>query len=465
MTTTTQQRNLPRDGHPSWAKTNFLGIPKVTDLVNVGDYTKYPTPALWQPTQETTSFRTSAGESHGDTDPLSEDATREFQDVFGNGFVGETPRAVRDRTKYDNGHPFFTTKTGFKLSHPMWDRWAPSTTAGRYHRYRGPLVPRIELWNSYYPPIRKLTQNDVNFYGARAIAATAPTAPQVSLATSLGELLREGLPSILGLATMRGRVDKARSAGSAYLNHEFGWVPLLNDVRSIARSLAWSSNLIRQFERDGGKVVRRRWSNQNITTVTSDFRISIGGPALMWFYSNPSFFGADGGGAKPDQVHLETILSRDISFSGAFQYLVPKGNSLIDKIEEYERKANFLLGTSITPETLWNLAPWTWLVDWWYNIGTILSNATYLQQDGLVMRYGYLMCHTRELNHFYIPSYATTFWGGAKPGTISATFTRESKERYRASPYGFSQDPSSYTARQWAILGALGLTRAPRALF
>jgi hypothetical protein len=461
VTTTTQQRNLPRlSEHPSWAKMYHLGVPQISDLSNVGDYTKYPTSAVWQPTQETTSYRTSAG-SFGDTDPLSEDAVREFQDVFGNGFVGETPRAVRDREKYDNGHPFFTTKTGFHMSHPLWDRWAPSTTAGRYHRYRGPLLPRTDLWNSLYPPIRKLTTNDVSFYGAKAIAASAPTAPQVSLATSLGELLREGLPAILGLTTMQGRVEKARSAGSAYLNHEFGWVPLLNDVRSIARTLAWRTNLIRQFERDGGKVVRRRYYFPNVSTTTSEVKTSVGGPALLWFYSWPTFFGSSNGGVKPSQVHRETILSRDISFSGAFQYAVPKGRSLIGRVEEYEQKANFLLGTSITPETLWNLAPWTWLLDWWYNIGDLASNATYLQSDGLVMRYGYLMCHTREFNRFYIPSSDITFWGGAKPGTVSVTFTRESKERYRASPYGFSQNPSSFTARQWAILGALGLTRAP----
>jgi hypothetical protein len=462
VTITTKTRSLPRVTFPpSLAKTWHVGVPELSQLTSVGDYTVYPTASLWQPTQETTSFRTDAG-SHGDVDPLSKEERRDFADTAGNGFAGEFTSVVADKDR-DNGHAFFTSKTSFSLSHKEWDRWCPTSQAGQYHRYRGPLIPRVDLWNSLYPPVRKISNNDISYFGARAIADSAPTAPQASLATAIGELLQEGIPALIAGTALKERISRIRSSGDEYLNIQFGWLPLVSEVRSLVLSLQKRSKMIRQFERDGGKRVRRRWNLPEITSSQTEEKISVGGPALMWFYTYPDFFRGNGG-VQPRRVLRETYTSKVYSFSGQFQYAVVKGKTFSDKLLEFEQKADFLLGASLNPETLWNMTPWSWLADWAFNIGDILANASYLSSDGLVMRYGYLMCHTRETNRFYIPDFDITFWGDAKPGTISASFTRESKERVRATPYGFALNPTGFTDRQWAILGALGLTRAPKSL-
>jgi len=47
---------------------------------------------------------------------------------------------------------------------------------------------------------------------------------------------------------------------------------------------------------------------------------------------------------------------------------------------------------------------------------------------------------------------------------ISTSFRTTRKQRFRANPYGFARNPNSFSGKQWAILGALGLTKAPRRL-
>jgi hypothetical protein len=53
-------------------------------------------------------------------------------------------------------------------------------------------------------------------------------------------------------------------------------------------------------------------------------------------------------------------------------------------------------------------------------------------------------------------------------GTVDRpAFTRvmvEQKRRIKSTPFGFGLSPGSFTARQWSILAALGMTRGPRSL-
>jgi hypothetical protein len=61
----------------------------------------------------------------------------------------------------------------------------------------------------------------------------------------------------------------------------------------------------------------------------------------------------------------------------------------------------------------------------------------------------------------------TTRGVGFRAGTIGNTttiFRRETKERIRATPFGFGLNLSALDARQWSILVALGMTKGDRAL-
>jgi len=137
-------------------------------------------------------------------------------------------------------------------------------------------------------------------------------------------------------------------------------------------------------------------------------------------------------------------------------------DSLLGKLKEYEFLANQLLGSRITPAVLWELAPWSWLVDWIAEIQNAVTTASLLQSDNLVMRYGYLM-RTTVLKRTYTVK-GIDFWSYPNNTTYSASINMIKKERVKGTPFGFGVDLSSLSGQQWAILGALSLTRAPNIL-
>jgi len=131
-------------------------------------------------------------------------------------------------------------------------------------------------------------------------------------------------------------------------------------------------------------------------------------------------------------------------------------------MDDLYKKANHLLGLDLTAEVLWNLAPWSWLSDWVANTGDNISNASAFQQDGLVLRYGYLMVHRETYQTRRMDAVYDVRGNALLPGSIVLTTT--SKTREPATPYGFGIDTSSFTGHQWGILGALGMTKAPNLL-
>jgi len=457
MTIKTQTRNLESRLKVQENPTNGISGQPMVDF-----------PGL-TPTQKTTSFRTFSRFAV-EEDPLSAEAIAEFTDVSGNGFKGETALSESQKDSYDNGHAFYTTKTFANASHPDFKHsWLNASGTGM-HYYRGTLVPRnntgVNNGFGAFPAERVLTSQEASIWGTKAIANVIPTQPGFSLSTFLGELT-EGLPAILGLSTLKSRNDKVRSAGGEYLNIEFGWKPLISDLKKATHQLLNASRIIRQFERDGGRVVRRKFS---FPTIVDDIPLSANimgtAPGLVYFNTSSNMtaaFTISRGGRPARELYLEQLRTRSYSFSGAFQYAVIEGKTFSDKLEAFEQKANILLGTRVTPETLWNLAPWSWMADWGGTVGDVLTNATYLSSDGLVMRYGYLMAHTRDINRYIIPDGAR-FTTGVETGPISLALGRETKERVRATPYGFGLSISDFSPKQWAILAALGITRAPKTL-
>jgi hypothetical protein len=146
------------------------------------------------------------------------------------------------------------------------------------------------------------------------------------------------------------------------------------------------------------------------------------------------------------------------------------GDDLGSKFKRFEQEANYLLGTRLTPEVVWNLAPWSWAADWFGNTGDILRNISYLGADGLVMQYGYIMHHEQAQSHMWANTSGWTGFNGlgqiTNPYLSSLWRTDKSdmKIRRSATPYGFGVDTSSLSTKQWAILAALGISKGPKQL-
>lgn len=395
--------------------------------------------------QVTTSYRT--GPSWADEE-LAEDLR-----IFRNGFTSNDPR-------FDRGHEFSTEKRySYSAGREVYLRYPNQQMYNRAYFYRGPIYPG---WGSVqhryrlgdWPTIQSWNQNEANVLGGKAIKNTVPTNPQANLSQFVGELFL-GLPQMVGAATWKEGIQDFRFAGSEYLNVQFGWKPFLSDILKAAQALQQASKLIRQFERDSGRTVRRRFAfPESVSTETSSQH-----PSYRLFPN--LYIPLQTVSIPPTESH--TVNTRRVWFSGAYSYVLPVGSTNLQKLERYEALAQKLLGTRITPDTLWELAPWSWLVDWKFTIGDTLSNASKFSADSLVLRWGYLMVHDRAVRTFTSPVYSTQVYLDRTP-SLSLSLVTERKKRVKATPYGFGVDTSNLSGSQWAILAALGLTKSPTQL-
>jgi hypothetical protein len=135
----------------------------------------------------------------------------------------------------------------------------------------------------------------------------------------------------------------------------------------------------------------------------------------------------------------------------------------MSEVSRIATQARLLYGLELSPEVVWNLAPWSWLIDWVAEVGPLMINVSAFSQDGLVLRYGYVMEENfRRVTR--INQRANVPRGTDLPREVRETFTGKRLMRRKATPYGFGLDFGGFSARQWSILGALGITLAPRRL-
>jgi len=319
-------------------------------------------------------------------------------------------------------------------------------------KYSGPILARVPS-DSLFPTY---SQTNLIAKGTTAIARCKPTNNVADLATTISETIREGLPHLLGADLWESKTKNAKkAAGSEYLNYEFGWVPLVADIRNASYALANARKLIDAYERNSGRAVRRRYE---FPIEKTEQTVEIGAGPGQW-YSNSDHGGANQDLSKPTPRLFKTsTFYRRTWFSGSFTYHLPTGYNSRNWLERASKQAGPLLGLDLTPELLWNIGPWSWAVDWFSNAGDLISNLSDWATDGLVMRYGYIMEHTLQEDTYHLNG-PTRY----KPyGSVFAspiTFSLETKRRVKASPFGFDVDFTGFTSRQKAIVVALGLSR------
>lgn len=380
---------------------------------------------------------------------------------------GHPVSRLQDGTLEDIGGPFHTTRkyVAGKCPPRRCHYKSPSSPSFPFfHRedeYVGPVLA-FDASTTVggkkvlsFPPSAKSSDIALDAFGATAIARCSPTNPPADASTALGEVIREGLPSIIGSQLWKDKVSSMRGIGSEYLNLQFGWRPLVSEVNNFRDTIVNFDERIAQLERDSGKVVRRQYRFP-VERKTEETNLGVHVP-----YINP-------GGATFWQTGGTVIRRRDTVirrwFSGAFTYHLPSGYSSRTELGRLALKAR-LLGLEPTPDTVWNVAPWTWAIDWVSNAGDVVNNVSDFATQGLVMRYGYLMEES-----IVTDTYTNQ---GAVPYSITGTSTvpkvvdplvlvTHTKVRRPANPFGFGLTWDGLDTFQKSILAALGITRGRR---
>lgn len=172
----------------------------------------------------------------------------------------------------------------------------------------------------------------------------------------LGEtinMLRNPLSSLVGgvrkYLTNLGKVPvKGRNAqivtqavASTYLEAVFGWLPLISDINAIMATVNAQRNRIKPFRVTG------KGSSESTTSLGT--------------YANTT------NNYLAYNVNIEDVCRTES------RYIVGFKPDAFDAVQSLNRLYGF------TPErfipTMWELMPWSWLIDYFANIGTILEAA------------------------------------------------------------------------------------------
>jgi hypothetical protein len=300
-------------------------------------------------------------------------------------------------------------------------------------RYIGSLSPSITTTNAWgdFPP---------DAWGAEAYAKMKPTKPSFSGLNSLYEL-RE-------LAqTLEGRARNLREISSYWVGLQFGWKPLLSDILGLVNHQRKTEARLKQLLRDNGRPVRRRITLvETNDTVSTDFTsYSAFNPVLVTqFYR------------KQPTVRQIRSSTDKVWASARFRYWLPGGPQDI----KWKRKMLArIYGLYPSPSVIYNAIPWSWLVDWFSNVGDIVENLEVGVADRLAADYFYVM---REKSWF-VTNTATGYFtrrnGEPCQFTGSSTFHANSKYRAKGDPFGFATSQNDLSLMQLSILGALGISK------
>lgn len=300
---------------------------------------------------------------------------------------------------------------------------------------------------------------DPSSYGASAWKRFKPAKPTADLGVFVGEI--HDVPRMLQ-TTAKGFHNLWRSMGGSrtdfgpkrvadhWLNTQFGWLPFLSDMRKFVKAYTDSETIYNRLRRDNGQWVKRGGTIvdrvEDLANPTSSETVTAHAPPMVsCFYLDTQKQGA----------YVGTSTKQERAwFEARFRYYMPMLES-VNGMEDLRFKL-WNWGANISPSLLWELTPWSWLIDYFSNVGDVLSNMDSALTSNLVAKYAYVMRTVELVRH--VDSLLRL-----KQATLVASADVERvvyKGRGGANPYGFGLTFDDLSERQWSILSALGFSRS-----
>lgn len=443
----TQSRSIIGDEHPF----RWIRGEQVYPAYPGNEFRAHPT------VQQTYSYRTgrlveqleASGVGHKEkSGEEMRDELRRTGDVY---LPQITPNPQSWGGPHDKGHEFWTTTKRDLSLYPVHrvhssDGWV----------YEGPLSAVPSRQGIFWPEPRTMSEGQLRSVGNRLHRSALPTRPDANLAILVAETAQR-IPSLPGLVILRERNRQA--IGKEYLNYEFGIRPMIADILKAAKAVLDFNTNLERFKEHADKPLhrRRKVPTTRETEVVFSSEDTFLRPSAGRFHTGQDWNWK----LWPSGVGVTAVdeFVTDTWFSGSFTYYIHDSSNFLGRMAYYGQAAEKLLGTGLSVPVFWELTPWSWLIDWFLDVGSFLRIAESNANDGLVMRYGYLMTTTSVTRHI-VTTRATDSLGNIIP-PLTHEFLSYRKERRRGNPYGFGLGwEFEMTPKRWAILAALGLTKS-----
>jgi len=259
------------------------------------------------------------------------------------------------------------------------------------------------------------------------LAATNPSRPHIDLPYFFGEL-RE-LPELL----YHYGSSKVKNVARANLTSEFGWELLISDLKSMldfqAAADRRAEHLSLGFRKGGFRFTRElaKGSYKSAPVTASSSGVV-----------NSMTYRRTAGTRK--WCNVSWVPDEDVRLG------IPTPNEI--------RRRAFLacIGGRVDASTVWNLLPWTWLIDWFGDVGTFLSSRR--NSVGFHPGQSYVMQHTLFVTEHTVQT-NPNFSGTVEP----PAYERELKSRTIPAAVTLSATCPILTLGQAGILGSLAVLK------
>ena len=393
------------------------------------------------------------------------DSTNQIGTAISKLWISEGHPVNRKTGKRESGGPFHVTHTGSFIE-PGHVSDIIRNNVTHNLRYTGPvfgpMADSAALKAMFDGTASPLDENSMKADGTTAISQCAPNNPTTTLGTGLAETFREGFPTLPGIQSWKRRTEALKNLGSEYLGYQFGWAPLHSEVQDVTNAARHHRDIMQNYRHNEGKPVHRRF---DFPDETQRYEEEISSLSPIAGKLDTTWLTAAGTPAKRKVVYEKTTKRW---FEGSFSYGGPGKADNFDQALHFGSEADAVYGLKLTPTLLWELAPWSWAVDWFSNAGDVINNVTLFGTAGLVMRYGFMMSETHESYHTEWsdgnfcrlvgttaePKIVPQYEGRGKRGLFKIT-----KSRIPASPFGFGVGWEDLSPTQLAITAAIGITR------
>lgn len=346
---------------------------------------------------------------------------------------------------------------------------------GWIQQYRGGFIPRfgvLDVLTNKYGNIQELLADNeaapsTDPYEQDAYKKLRPQLERAGAAVMLAEM--RDLPRMLKTSA-KGFHDiwksfggksgtpfmSPKAASEHFLNHEFGWKPFISDLRKVHKAYTNGELYMRIISRDNNRWIKRRFVHED---TVSDVKVSdgVGWSATPTFGSCLNAYTTADGLGRRGHWEMRLVKRRLIVSEGSFKYYRPEFDSTLaayDSAYNQVMRHCTMYGLRVNPSTVWQATPWSWLIDWFSNAGDVIQRATDWGIDSMVARYIYQMSLYERR---FILNGTANFKSGVRSFSSSRVVTVK-KRKEADTGYGFGLT-GDLTPRQFAILGALGLSR------
>lgn len=235
----------------------------------------------------------------------------------------------------------------------------------------------------------------------------------------------------------------AAESGSQYVGTQFGWKPMVQDLATlcelsaaIAQQLEWLLRLMQ------GRTIRRRMSlpGQDTATDSGELHLHTMRATVMGRYT--------------DVFRVKSWMTARYAATPFLTASILSGANTPEGMVDLAMRLATGMTTMGLMQAWWELMPWSWLIDWWYNVGRILAALG----NSLALRLVSL-CYMRTsmISRYYSISSVTPSWASVSGSPTCRRVRRWRKPMlsYMASAPPLVSSLPVLTGRQSGILGGL----------